>query len=409
MSMNVARKALPLTAGAAALALMATVALAATGIARVLTATGGAGGDFLSFYAAGRLVRTDAASLYDVAAQAAAQRSLYPGALEQATGYPLPVIAAWGFAPLSALPFAAAFALWTGVNVTLLAAIARTLARELRGVPAWPRRAFVAVFVTSMPVVANIVFGQVDFIIFAALLGGWLLLRSGRPGWAGVALAAAVIKPQFLVGIVPMLVVGRQWRALVALSGTGAAVLIVPALLTDPGTLGGNVRLITSYPGAGDNLQVNASMMSNWRGFVVSVTGNDAPWLWAPSLAAIAAAALTVAVPRWRALTAQGYALAVVLPLVASPHLHTQSLVLLFVAVALALRAWYEGAAADEGRDRGVTSMLLALHAALFALWLSTALGFAPLVFLVAAVYAGCAWRWPRASASASAQLQRAA
>lgn len=407
MNIEAARRALPLTAAAAALALIATAALAAAGVVRVLTATGGAGGDFLSFYAAGHLVRTDAASLYDVAAQAAAQRSLYPGALEQATGYPLPVVAAWGFAPLSALPFATAFAVWTAINVALLMMIARALARELRAVPAWPRRAFVAVFVTSMPVVANVVFGQVDFIIFAALLGGWLLLRDGRPGWAGVALAAIVIKPQFLIGVVPMLLLARQWRALAALCSAGAALLVVPALLTDPGTLAGNVRFITQYPGAGDDLRVNAAEMSNWRGLVVSVTGDDSPWLWAPGLAVIAAGALAVAARRWRTVTAQGYALAVMLPLLASPHLHTQSLMLLFVAVALALRARYDGAAADEGRDRGVTSMLLALHAALFALWLSTALGFAPLVFLVAATYAGCAWRWPKGSAAASERLPR--
>lgn len=386
------------TATAATLALLATAALAASGVARVLTATGGAGGDFLSFYAAGHLVRTHAAGLYDAAAQAAAQRDLYPGALQHPTGYPLPVFAAWLFAPLSLLPFAAAYAVWTGINVVLLAAIVGVLARELRGVPALPRRVFVAVFATSMPAVANIVFGQVDFVIFGALLGGWLLLRSGRPGWAGVALAAVMLKPQFLAGVVPMLLLARQPRALLALCAAGVPLLVVPALLTDPGTLAGNLRFIAHYPGAGNDLQVNAAMMSNWRGFVVSVTGRDDAWLWAPGLAAIATAALALAAPRWRTLTPQGYALAVMLPLLASPHLHTQSLVLLFIPAALALRAHYAGAMSRElGGDRNVASALLALHTVLFVMWLSTALGFAPFVFLVAAAYAWFAFKWPAA------------
>lgn len=386
------------TTAAAVIALLATMVLAATGVARVVTATGGAGGDFLSFYAAGHLVRTHAAGLYDAAAQAAAQRDLYPGALQHPTGYPLPVFAAWLFAPLSLLPFAAAYSVWTAINVAVLIAIIAVLARELRGVPALPRRVFLAVFATSMPAVANIVFGQVDFIIFAALLGGWLLLRSGRPGWAGVALAAVLLKPQFLAGVVPMLLLARQPRALLALCAAGVPLLVLPALLTDLGTLAGNLRFITHYPGAGNDLQVNAAMMSNWRGFVVSITGRDDAWLWGSGLAAIAVAALALAIPRWRTLTPQGYALAVMLPLLASPHLHTQSLVLLFVPAALALRAYYEGAPArDVAEDRNVASALLALHAVLFVMWLSTALGFAPIVFLVAAAYVGCAFKWPAA------------
>jgi hypothetical protein len=386
---------------AAGLALMVTLALAATGIARVLTATGGAGGDFLSFYAAGHLVQTDAGSLYDVASQAAAQRSLYPATLERATGYPLPVFAAWLFAPLSALPFAAAYAVWTAVNVGLLAAIVAILARELRDVPTLPRRAFLAVFATSMPVVANVVFGQIDFIILAAILGAWILLRDGRPGWAGVALAAVLLKPQFLVGVVPMLLVARQWRSLAALCGVGVALIVLPALLTDPATLVGNVRYVAHYPGAGNDLQVNAALMSNWRGLVVSVTGSDSTWMWAPGLAVIALVALVLCVSRWRrdagAVSPQAYALAVMLPLLVTPHLHTQSLVLLFVPVALALQAHYASPAMhDEAEDQRVASLLLALHVALFACWMSTALGFAPSVLLLCGLFSVFSLKWPR-------------
>lgn len=400
---------------AAGLALLVTLVLAATGIARVLTATGGAGGDFLSFYAAGHLVRTDAGSLYDVAAQASAQRSLYPGTLEHATGYPLPVFAAWLFAPLSALPFAAAFAVWTAVNLALLAAIVAGLARELRGVPALPRRAFLAVFATSMPVVVNVVFGQVDFIIAAAMLGAWILLRDGRPGWAGVVLAAVLLKPQFLVGVLPMLLVTPHWRALATLCGVGAALIVIPALLTDPGLIADNVRYLAHYPGAGSDLQVNAAMMSNWRGIVVSVTGSDNTWLWAPGLALIAFVALALCISRWRrrsgTVSAQAYALAVMLPLLVSPHLHTQSLVLLFVPVALALQAHYASLATRaDAEEQRLVSVLLALHAALFACWMSTALGFAPSVLLLCGLFGVFSFRWPRMRARATAsQLPEAA
>jgi hypothetical protein len=381
----------------------------------VLTATGGAGGDFLSFYAAGHLVRTNAGSLYDVAVQAAAQRALYPGTLEHATGYPLPVFAAWLFAPLSALPFAAAYAVWTAINLALLAAIVAVLARELRGLPALPRRAFLAAVATSMPVVANIVFGQVDFIILAAMLGAWILLRDGRSGWAGVVLAAVLLKPQFLIGVLPMLLLARQWRALAALCGMGSALLVLPALLTGPELLANNVRYLAHYPGAGSDLQVNAAMMSNWRGLVVSVTGNDNTWLWAPGLAVIAFVALALCVSPWRkgsgTASPQAYALAVMLPLLVSPHLHTQSLALLFVPVALALRGRYGSAATRNAEeDQRVASMLLGLHATLFACWLSTALGFAPSVLLLGGLFGVVRLQWPRVQAAAGAsQLPEAA
>ena len=418
-SANVRTAAVAMCGAAALLALVATCVLAVTGIARVLTASGGAGGDFLSFYAAGDIVRHGGAGLYDTAAQAAAQRALYPGDLERPTGFPLPVFAAWGFAPLSMLPFATAYAVWAAINIALLAALAFALERFLAPVPRMPRRLFVAAFALSIPAVTNIVFGQVDLVIFAALFATYGLLRRERDVAAGAVLAAAVIKPHFLIGVVPMLLVQRRWRALAALSCTAAAILVVPALLTSPSALIDNARFVGGYPGAGDDLQVMAGMMANWRGFVVSVTGSDAVWLWLPGLVLLAAAAFAAAVPAWMRRRdmpgdAQAYGLAVMLPLVASPHLHTQSLVLMFIALALALRARAEaGGLHGEPSQQEAVAMICALFASLFALWVLTAAGLSLTVFLLVAIYAGLVRAWPRAesraltSTSLDAETQR--
>ncbi len=392
---------------AALLALVATCVLAVTGIARVLMASDGAGGDFLSFYAAGDIIRHGGHGLYDAASQAAAQRALYPGDLERATGFPLPVFAAWGFAPLSFLPFAVAYGVWAVVNVALLAALAFALERFLAPVPRLPRRLFIVAFALSIPAVTNVIFGQVDLLIFAAMFAVYALLRRDRDVEAGVVLAAVVIKPHFLIGVLPMLLIQRRWRALAALSAAGAALLLVPALLTSPSTLVDNARFVSGYPGAGDDLQVMAGMMANWRGFVVSVTGNDAVWLWLPGLALLAAAAFAGAVPVWSrphttAGTAHSYALAVMLPLIASPHLHTQSLVLMFIPLALALRASAEaGRLREDDRQQDADAMICALYASLFALWVLTAAGLSLTVFLVLAIYAGLVRSWPRAESAA--------
>jgi hypothetical protein len=124
----------------------------------------------------------------------------------------------------------------------------------------------------------------------------------------------------------------------------------------------------------------------------------------AAACARAAAAAYLIALPRWRlaehgrVAADQAYALAVMLPLLVSPHLHTQSLVLLFIPLAIALRGHFapdEGAVFEFAHQSAVVAVLLALYALLFALWLATALGFAPMVLLVAGAFAACAWRWP--------------
>ena len=397
--------ALTLAAGAALVAFVATLVLAITGIIRAVTGTDGAGGDFLSFYAAGYIVRhgmTD--GLYNASVQSYVQHAVYPGDLPHATGFPLPLFAAWLFAPLSKLPFAAAYVLWLIANVAMLGALVVAMDRHMAAVPRLPRRAFLAVFACSMPAVTNIVFGQVDFVIFAAMFSAYLLLRDDREVLAGVVLAAVLLKPQFLAGVVPMLLLWRQWRTLGALAVAGTVLVVLPALLSDPGALAANVRFVWHYPGAGDDLQVNAAMMSNLRGLIVSVGGRDDTWLWLPPTLALAVAAYAVAVARWRlaergrVAADQSYALAVMLPLLVSPHLHTQSLVLLAIPVAIALRGQF---APDAARARefehqsAILTLLLAGYAAVFMCWLSTALGFAPMVLLVTAGFAACAWRWP--------------
>jgi hypothetical protein len=404
------RHALAAASGAFALALLATALLAVTGVVRAVTAHSGAGGDFLSFYAAGSIVRHGGHGLYDASLQDAVQRALYPGTLDHATGYPLPVFAAWVFAPLSKLPFGAAFLVWGLVNLALLAALAAALARHLAAVPALPRRVFIAAFALSIPAVTDVVFGQVDLFIFAALLGAWLLLRRERMIAAGVVLAAVLLKPQFLLGVVPMLIAWRQWRTLLALAAVGTPLLVVPALITDPHALFDHLALIGRYR-AGDDLQVNAALMSNWRGFMVSATGNGSAWLWAPGTLLIAAAAYTVAWRRWTAAPAgQAYALAVMLPLLVSPHLHTQSLVLLFIPLAIFLRDHFAAASPHSRaatRQARAAALLLALYAALFVCWLCTATAFAPGVFLVAAIFAALAYRWPTPESAARAGIDR--
>ncbi len=410
----------------AALALVATLILTATALGRIGVGAYGATGDFLSFYGAGHLIRTgEGAHLYDAATQETIQRALYPSGFDNAIGYPLPVFAAWIFAPFSALPFRVAFFIWIALNTLLLAVLARAVARLLTDVPTSLRRTFVAVFALSMPAMTAITFGQVDLIVFAGMFGAYLLLRDRRDALAGVALSLALFKPHFLVGFVLLLVITRRWRALGALAAVGVPLIVLPALLTSPHLLVENVAFIANYPTADKHLAVNAAMMSNWRGFVTSATRHNNIWLWLPGLAIIAAAALAISVRCWRraavgsASLDQAYALAVMLPLLASPHLHTQSLVLLFIPLALYVRASLATILPPDRRAAIADDLivqLLYVFATLFACWFAGAIGLEVTVFVIIALFYQMAFRWTQGdpvtggvvgSSSATSNIQR--
>jgi hypothetical protein len=82
----------------------------------------------------------------------------------------------------------------------------------------------------------TIILGQFTLHIVLFLVAALLALRRGRDGWAGVWLAAASIKPQMLVFVVPWLLVWalgqrRHWRLLKGLlAGGGALALAALAL-----------------------------------------------------------------------------------------------------------------------------------------------------------------------------------
>jgi hypothetical protein len=385
----------------ATVAAVSTLIIYAVVLARIATNAYGATGDFLSFYAAGWLVRTGrGADLYDPAVIDWAQRLLYPGGFDRAIGYPLPVFVAWVFAPFSALPFTAAFFLWMALNTALLGMLFRGLAGDLAGTPKPVRYAFIGGAALAMPTFAAIVFGQVDLIVLAGMLAGYRFLRSDRKAAGGAALALGAVKPHLLAGVLLLLLARREWKVLSVLGVLTAGLIIVPAVLTAPEALAANLRLLAAYPSSGDQLAVNAEVMPNWRGFVVSLTGRNDLALWLPGLAVLALACLAIAATRWaRARDSrefdQAYSLAILFPLVASPHLHTQSLVLLLLPSALALRhAW--AVSPSAGRQAAILNVMCLLFAALFFLPFFAIQGLSLTVFVLTLLYGLIALRWPR-------------
>jgi hypothetical protein len=407
---------LTLVAGAAALvAALSMAVIFSIVVAHIASSSYGATADFLAFYSGGHMVREgQGAGLYDTATLESAQRSLYPGDFADPLGFAMPVFVAWLFVPLSYVPFTGAYFLWGAVNLALLAVAMRLLARELSGIPPLPRGVFLATAALGMTSLATLAFGQLDFIVLIGLVLGYVLLRSGRGTLAGVPFALVLVKPHFLVGVGLLLLVRREWRTLGSLAAVGLPLLIVPALLTAPSTVIDYAQHLAAFQGAGERLSVNAPVMANWRGFVVSATNSEEALYWLPGLVIITVAALAIALPRLRdqrpgVAFDRAYGVAVLLPLVISPHLHTQSLVLLYLPVALALRA-YHGEDSSAPRQQAAISLLLGLYAALFFLPFFAIQGLSLTVFLLIGIFLAAAVRWPAiGSGTTAGRLEREA
>jgi hypothetical protein len=391
----------PLALYAGGVLLMDALAIASV---VVLMSRGHIVGDWISFYTGGTLARSgNAAHLYDASAQAAVQQELF-GSGVKTMGYPLPVFVAFLFAPFTRLSFVASYLVWLGVNVAALAVLLRLSWRWLAAIPMTVRAVFLvcAVSVTALGVLMQ---GQVDLFVLGGFAGCYALLRADRPFTAGSVLALALCKPHLAAGVVLLLLVKGQWRAIAGLAAAGVPLLLGPALLLGPHLLVDQVRLMLSYTNTATDYDVSAAMMINIRGTVTSLTGSSNVWLWLPLLALIAAVAFYVAVRVWiarPALHPQSWALAFSLPLLYSPHVHMQSVVLLVAAAGLYLTA-SQSSARPIVNIKYIVAGLVAITV-LSSLSLS---GLSLTAFLIMGTYLLFSQRWPEPAGAVASLPQR--
>lgn len=174
------------------------------------------GTDFSEIWTAGRDVdRGAAAQPYDVMAYRHDQEQLF-GTSDGFYVWLYPPFFLAIAAMLALAPYGAAFTLWQSTTLALyLAAVFAALR------PARLPRAWVLIGALAFPAsFVNLMQGQNGFLT-AGLLGGGLALLPEQPWVAGFCLALLAYKPHLGLLIVPALVAGRDWRALIG----GAAVL----------------------------------------------------------------------------------------------------------------------------------------------------------------------------------------
>lgn len=279
--------------------------------------------DFTFYYAAARIGLAHGwSSIYDLELQQTQLNALGSGiTIAELARYISPPPLAWAAAPLTALPFPTAYAIWSGL---LIAALVATW--HLAAPPVGRARViFLAAAVGWLPVIYGLQLGQPGFFVAFGVAGSYGLLRAGRPLWAGIALGALALKPQ-LAFLVPL--------ALLAASQNRAFAGSVIAL----GALAGASALILGPNGVSayvDRLSFASTVPVN-RDLTLAYFVGDAA---RPAQVLVAAWTLFVVYRTRRRGVEWTYAPALVGGLLATPYLHLDDLAMLGLAAWLVLRA----------------------------------------------------------------------
>lgn len=269
------------------------------------------GHDFLAFYTGGTFVRTGQLDkLYDLDATRAFQRAeAARSGLEIGPSFgPFwnPPFYAWVFAPLSALPYRTALAVWTMFGVAALAASVWLLRRLLVGadsrhwfhgaVPTphdWRSTLLVPLLLlVCMPFVQAISHAQNTFCSLLLLTGVVVLWRQRRALPAGLVCGLLFYKPQLAACVAGMLVLTLGRRALLGLAVSVGALGAV-TLLTMPGIVG---EYLTRLPQNLHFMQIDnpylwerhATLKAFWR---LLIQGRDPGEMWTVTRAAWLASA----------------------------------------------------------------------------------------------------------------------
>ncbi|MDE3104877.1 MAG: DUF2029 domain-containing protein [Acidobacteriota bacterium] len=180
--------------------------------------------DFRSFYAAGHILRTHPAQLYDPATELTTQNQYVSPLQEPLPFYHLSYEALL-YLPFSLLPFRVAYLAYAGFNLLLLPLLMRCSASAFDGtIPIWQPRPGWMLF-PYFPLMIALWQGQ-NSLLFLVLLGlTWHILQRGRLTLAGALLGLGLFKPQLALPIALLLALRYRRDFIVGFIASSAAVL----------------------------------------------------------------------------------------------------------------------------------------------------------------------------------------
>lgn len=293
--------------------------------------------DFVTFYAAARMIVEEPQALYDLDRQRAYQNLVAP--VEKVLPFVYPPITAALLAPLARFPFSTAFLLMTIINLLLIGQSLRLLIRHLH--LSADQRHWLLLFTLCNYAVHGVVFyGQTSAIVLFFLTRHVLAQRQEERALAGVWAGLLCVKPQYLAVPHLILLVRRRRREFIV--GAAVAGLVIVGLFLWIG-----IAASTQYFYLAQRMvSADSDWWNQWRGMhnlrVLVIYGLPQAWhaeaWWLLSLTVVAILAWVnwpTAKPtedhasRWL-VNCLGL-------MIALPHLFTHDLTLLIVPAALLL------------------------------------------------------------------------
>ena len=320
--------------------------------------------DFTSFYVGGTLLRDGhGAALYNQALQQWLHSRLIAPDREPNLPFVNPPLAAFVVVPATLLPLAAAFPVWSLVEVAVLAAAVIIAARNAPWAPNTPllwRWAAVAAALASLGTWTVLMQAQWTPVLALGIALAYRFWKRGHEATGALILvvAAGTAKPQLALGLMAFLLGWRRRRVILG-AVAGAAVLAVGCLALVGGSgIGGFIGIL-----AASTTRWDLRNMLSFVGVVGSYFGNGVAAHAVGALATVAACAAAV----WfgsmvrRDASRLDIALigATVLSLLAAPHAYSDDLVMLAPVFVIAVAAGSRRAASSSRGRAGLPVLLV--------------------------------------------------
>lgn len=318
--------------------------------------------DFVNFYVGASIVRSgDGPKLYERGTQDAAYRSILG---HTSTQYFLhPAFEAAAFAPMTLLSLEQGFILWTLINVALLGLLPLVL---MYCIPLVGERPYLGQLgFCFLPALTALVLGQDSVLLLFVIASSYLLIRKERELAAGLVLSLATIKFQYVLILIPLLLLARKWRVGAGFAIGCAFLGFVFALVTGPRGLLEYFRFVRSFEAHSGYGGLNPTLMVNVRGFLAGLgwTANSSFWAVAGGIALFGLGVIASQTARHSQKRSLAFALYVTIALAAAPYAHFPDMTILLLPLLLALD-YIAGA-----RMRSTRRKLIGLCCGLIFLW----------------------------------------
>lgn len=236
------------------------------------TLTGRLGGDYPSFYGAGRIIAEgDWKNLYNPERLFAVQKNLFPGEKEGYFHFIYPPFVAVAYYPLSLLNYRLSYIVHTFLMVGALILVIQLI----RPMNELIDRHFICASFLALsfyPIFKSIFGGQNAMLTLLLIVISWRAVLARHEWFGGIVLGLLLYKPQFGLPLIGLYVLSGRWRAGIASAFTASGLYSIGVLIGGPFWVGTWLKSIWWYRQA-DEI-VNYANSVSWLGFLEALFGS---------------------------------------------------------------------------------------------------------------------------------------